>query len=78
MRTIEGHDVKIFTDNIEQSALEQIEALLSIDVNTDYARYVYRGWMCYRLYGKSRRQGNLDWNCPAPHGAGRVMSRHRK
>lgn len=35
MRTIEGHDVKIFTDNIEQSALEQIESLLSIDVFSD-------------------------------------------
>ena len=35
MKTIEGHDVKIFTDNIEQSALEQIEALLSIDVFSD-------------------------------------------
>lgn len=35
MKTIEGYDVKIFTDNIEQSALEQIEALLSIDVFFD-------------------------------------------
>lgn len=35
MRTIEGHDVKIFTDNIEQGALEQIESLLSIDVFSD-------------------------------------------
>ena len=32
MRTIEGYDVKIFTDNIEDSALEQIARLLSIDV----------------------------------------------
>lgn len=32
MRTIEGHDVKIFTDNIEDGALEQIKTLLSIDV----------------------------------------------
>ena len=29
---IEGYDVKIFTDNIEESALEQIKELLSIDV----------------------------------------------
>ena len=29
---IEGHDVKIFTDNIEENALEQIKELLSIDV----------------------------------------------
>ncbi len=35
MRTIERHDVKIFTDNIEQSAIEQIETLLSIDVFSD-------------------------------------------
>ena len=26
---IEGHDVKIFTDNIEETALEQIKELLS-------------------------------------------------
>ncbi|MBU3856351.1 MAG: RtcB family protein [Candidatus Phocaeicola excrementipullorum] len=32
MKTIEGHDVKIFTDNVEPLALEQIERLLSIDV----------------------------------------------
>lgn len=35
MKTIEGHDVKIFTDNIEESALEQIKELLSIDVFSD-------------------------------------------
>lgn len=35
MRTIEGHNVKIFTDNIEQSALDQIMTLLSIDVFSD-------------------------------------------
>lgn len=35
MKTIEGHDVKIFTDNIEESALEQIERLLSVDVFAD-------------------------------------------
>ena len=32
---IEGHDVKIFTDNIEEKALEQIKELLSIDVFSD-------------------------------------------
>ena len=31
MKTIEGYDVKIFTENIEESALEQIKELLSID-----------------------------------------------
>lgn len=35
MKMIEGYDVKIFTDNIEQNALEQIKALLSIDVFSD-------------------------------------------
>lgn len=32
MKTIDGYDVKIFTDNIEDGALEQIRQLLSIDV----------------------------------------------
>ena len=32
MKTIEGHDVKIFTDRVEDSALEQIARLLSIEV----------------------------------------------
>lgn len=35
MKTIEGYDVKIFTDNIEDNALEQIKTLLSIDVFSD-------------------------------------------
>lgn len=35
MKTIEGYDVKIFTDNVEESALEQIKELLSIDVFSD-------------------------------------------
>ena len=35
MKTIEGYDVKIFTDNIEENALEQITTLLSIDVFSD-------------------------------------------
>jgi len=35
MKTIDGHDVKIFTDNIEENALEQIKQLLSIDVFSD-------------------------------------------
>ncbi len=33
--SIEGYDVKIFTDNIEENALEQIKTLLSIDVFSD-------------------------------------------
>lgn len=35
MKIIEGYDVKIFTDNIENSALEQIKELLAIDVFSD-------------------------------------------
>ena len=35
MKTIEGYDVKIFTDNIEDKALEQIRQLLSIDAFSD-------------------------------------------
>ena len=35
MKTLENYDVKIFTDNIEVSALEQIRELMSIDVFAD-------------------------------------------
>ena len=35
MKTIEGYDVKIFTDNIEDTALDQIRQLLFIDVFSD-------------------------------------------
>lgn len=35
MKTIEGHDVKIFTDNIEESAMAQVRELLSIPVFAD-------------------------------------------
>ncbi|MDE6265604.1 MAG: RtcB family protein [Paramuribaculum sp.] len=35
MKTIEGYDVKIFTDNVEETALSQISELLSIDVFSD-------------------------------------------
>lgn len=35
MKTIEEHNVKIFTDNIEETALEQIRELLAIDVFAD-------------------------------------------
>ena len=35
MKTIDGYDVKIFTDNIEETALRQIKELLSIDVFSD-------------------------------------------
>lgn len=35
MKTIEGFNVKIFTDNIEETALKQIRQLLSIDVFAD-------------------------------------------
>lgn len=35
MKTIDNYDVKIFTDNVEESALEQIRQLMSIDVFSD-------------------------------------------
>jgi len=35
MKTIDGYDVKIFTDNIEPNALEQLKELLSIEVFSD-------------------------------------------
>lgn len=35
MKTIEGYDVKIYTDRIDENALEQIRELLSIDVFSD-------------------------------------------
>lgn len=35
MRTIEGFDVKIFTDNVEESAIAQLRELLAIDVFAD-------------------------------------------
>ena len=35
MKTIEGYDVKVFTDNVEDVALDQIRKLLSIDVFSD-------------------------------------------
>lgn len=35
MKAIKGYDVKIFTDNVEESALEQIRRLLSINVFSD-------------------------------------------
>ncbi len=35
MKSLEGYDVKIFTDNIEDNALEQISTLLSVDVFSD-------------------------------------------
>ena len=35
MKTIEGYDVKIFTDNIDNTALEQLKQLMSIDVFSD-------------------------------------------
>lgn len=35
MKAIYGYDVNIFTDNIEDTAIEQIRQLLSIDVFSD-------------------------------------------
>ena len=35
MKTIDNHNVKIFTDNIEDAAMEQIKRLLSVDAFKD-------------------------------------------
>lgn len=35
MKTIEGHNVKIFTDMIDENAIGQIKQLLSIDAFAD-------------------------------------------
>lgn len=35
MKRIEGYDVKVFTDNVEESAMDQIMKLISIDVFAD-------------------------------------------
>lgn len=32
MKTIEGYDIKIFTDNVEDNARDQLRQLLAIDV----------------------------------------------
>lgn len=71
MKTIEGYNVKIFTDNIEENALEQIEQLLSIGVFSDKKIRIMPDVHSGVCTGK----GNPDWNCSAPHGAGRVLSR---
>ena len=46
MMTIDNHDAKIFTDDIEVSATEQIKELLSIDVFSKSCR----GWLRHRFY----------------------------
>ena len=42
MKTMEGYNVKIFTDNIEDTALDQIMQLLSIDVFSDSLQLIDR------------------------------------
>ena len=68
-------DLKIFTNNIEESAKEQIDKILSIEsFKENKIRImpdVHAGAGCIIGIGK----GNPDWNYSAPHGAGRVMSR---
>ena len=50
MKAIYGYDVNIFTDNIEDTAIEQIRQLLSIDVFSDckirIMPDVYAGAVC--------------------------------
>ena len=49
MKTIEGYDVKIFTDNIEENALEQIKELLSMDVFSD-KKILICSYLCAPAY----------------------------
>ena len=63
MKIIDGHNVNIFTDNIETGAIEQINQLLSIDVFCNckirIMPDVHAGAGCVnRLYGRPWRQGN--------------------
>ena len=68
-------DLKIFANTIEDQAREQIMTLANqpafdgskIRIMPD----VHAGDGCIIGIGK----GNEDWNCSAPHGAGRLMSR---
>ena len=68
-------DLKIFTTNIEQQAIDQIDLLLAQDAFKDckirIMPDVHAGAEC--IIGKGK--GNEDWNYSAPHGAGRIMSR---
>lgn len=70
-------DLKIFTDNIEPTALNQIYTLVKqpafADCKVRIMPDVHAGAGCIIGIGK----GNEDWNCSAPHGAGRVMSRSK-
>lgn len=77
-------DLKIFTDNIEPTALNQIYTLVKqpafADCKVRIMPDVHAGAGCVIMrdgciigIGK----GNEDWNCSAPHGAGRVMSRSK-
>ena len=66
---------KVFADNAESSAISQIMHLLNQEVISDskirIMPDVHAGMGSLLCVGK----GNEDWNCSAPHGAGRVMSR---
>ena len=77
MRNIQNHDVKIFTDNIETTVIEQIERLLTIPAFSGCKIHimpdVYAGAGCvlYRLLGRQgysqyRRGGyRLRHSCTA-------------
>lgn len=91
-------DLKIFTDNIEPTALNQIYTLVKqpafADCKVRIMPDVHAGAGCVigftadlgdKVIPINMRdgciigigKGNEDWNCSAPHGAGRVMSRSK-
>lgn len=58
MNTIEGYDVKNFTDMVDENAMRQIKQLLSINFFADKKDQDYAGracWrrLCNRFYRKS-------------------------
>lgn len=78
-------DLKIFTDNIEPTALNQIYTLVKQPAFADCKGAISAKAGEKLLIPINMRdgciigigKGNEDWNCSAPHGAGRVMSRSK-
>lgn len=60
-------NLKVYAKTIEDEALEQINTLLSQDAFKDCKVRI--------MPDVHAGKGNEDWNCSAPHGAGRIMSR---
>ena len=61
MKTIEGYDIKIFTNNIEQEALDQINGLLKVDVFDGCRIRVHSGAGCVMSRAKQNKLLTLMW-----------------